>query len=225
MLDHGPGKLAAVELLGAALREQLERAREVGHHEPVAGDEALAFIGVERLPLLGMSQDQVEDRVEVRLGSVQLDAASRELDRGREQLAPRERPEGAVRLLQPGRGSGDGARRGADVEDLIRVAEGDVDVVHRAALVGFEAAAGDVDEEVEQPCPAVVAAVDEHETAAARAGERALCHPRREGGRDARVDGVAALGEHAGAGLGGQRVAGGDRTSHRSRVIRRWRNE
>ena len=163
--------------------------------------------------------------MQVRLRAVQLDAAPGELDRGREQLTPRERPERPVRLLKAGRGSGNGARRGADVEDLIRVAEGDVDVVHGGALVGLEAAAGDVDEEVEQPRSAVVAAVDEHETAAAGAGERALGHPRREGSRDAGVDGVAALGEHARAGLGGQRVAGGDRTSHRSRVIRRCRNE
>src|SRR5207302_8451374 len=105
--------------------------------------------------------------------------------------------EGSVRLLQSGRGSRDRAGRGADVEDLVRVAERDVDVVHRAALAGLEAAAGNVDEEVEQPGAAVVAAVDEHEAAAAGAGQRALSHPRGEGGRDARVDGVAALGEHA----------------------------
>ena len=52
--------------------------------------------------------------------------------------------------------------------------------------------------------------VDEHEAAGAEAGQRALD---REGGEhrgDRGVDGVAALAQHPGAGLGGQRVAGGD---------------
>ena len=170
-----------------------------------------------------MPQDQVEDRVQVRLGAVQLDAFAGELDGWRDQLAPRERPEGAVDCLEAGGRTGDSARGRADVEDLRRIAEGHVDVVHGPALVPREPAAGDIDEEVEQPRAAIVPAVDDDEPAAARSGERALRDPRREGGRDARVDRVSALGEHARARLRGQLVAGGDRAPHPSSVIRRWR--
>ena len=120
-----------------------------------------------------------------------------------------------------GRAHGHRARGRADVEDLGRVAERHVDVVHGPALVRLEPPPGDVHEEVEQARAAVVSAVDEHEPAATRPRERALGHPRRERRRNARVDGVAALGEHARARVGGQRVAGGDRTPHRSSVIRR----
>ena len=83
------------------------------------------------------------------------------------------------------------------------------------------AEAGDGDEEVEQPVGPVARAVDEHEAAGARAGERALGHPGGERGGDAGVDGVAALGEHPRARLGGQRVPGGDRALHRRSLERR----
>jgi hypothetical protein len=226
VLDHRTAELAGVELGRTALGEQLERVGKVAHHEPVAGDEALAVrVRVERAPLLRVPQDQVEDRVQVGLRAVQLDSLARELDRRREELAPRERPECAVRLLEPGRRAGDSARRGSDVEDLRRIAEGHVDVVHGRTVVCGKATAGDVDEEVEQPRAAVVAAVDDDEPAAARSRERALRDPRGEGRGDARVDRVPALGEHARARLGGQSVAGGDGSSHPTSVIGRWRHE
>ena len=74
---------------------------------------------------------------------------------------------------------------------------------------------GQRDEEVEQAVGSVPGAVHEQEAAAAGAGQRALGDPGGERGREARVDGVAALGEDLGARLGGQPVPGGDRPSHR----------
>ena len=54
----------------------------------------------------------------------------------------------------------------------------------------------------------------EEEAAAGRAGQRALGNRRREGGRDARIDGVSALLEHVRAGLGGRAAPGCDRSLH-----------
>ncbi len=56
--------------------------------------------------------------------------------------------------------------------------------------------------------------VDEQETAAARAGERALRDPRDEGGRETGVDRIAAVGEDLRSGLRRQRVPGCDRAFH-----------
>src|SRR6266508_665548 len=51
------GKAASVELTRPALREQLQGAGEVAHHEPVAGHEAGAAALVDRPALVCMSQD------------------------------------------------------------------------------------------------------------------------------------------------------------------------
>ena len=118
--------------------------------------------------------------------------------------------------LEAERVSRHGSRGGADVEDLMRAAvEVDVDVLHPGPLARGEALAGQRDEEVVQPRGAVAGAVDEHEAASAGAGQRALGDPRHEGGGYAGIDGVPALAQHDGAGLGGERMPRSDRALHR----------
>src|SRR4029079_12833650 len=89
-------QLACVELTGAALGEQLERRREVLLHERVAGRESLAVALVDGARLRRVAQDQVEDRVQVRLARVELDSVTRHLDRGLEKVAPGQTTEGLV---------------------------------------------------------------------------------------------------------------------------------
>ena len=129
-------ELAVVELTRAVLGDALERAREVGHLDPVARDEALAVPLVDAAALLGVGEDQVEDRVQVGLRARELDPVARELDRGRDELRPRARAVGAVGRLEPGGGARDGVGGGADVEDLLRLAvEVHVHFLHVRALV------------------------------------------------------------------------------------------
>ena len=90
--------------------------------------------------------------MQVRLALVQLDAVSREVDRRLEEVAPGERAEGAVRVLQAERGAGDRAGGSADVEDLGRAAaEVHVHAVHVREVAVVEAEPGDGDEEVVDP--------------------------------------------------------------------------
>src|SRR5262249_58522910 len=122
-------------------------------------------------------EDQVEDAVQVRLPRVELHAVARELDRGLEELAPRQPPERAVRRLEPERRTGDRTRGRADVKPLRRAAaEVDVDLMHPARLA-LVAEAGDGREEVDHARALVTSAVHEHEPAGARTGERALGDP------------------------------------------------
>ena len=129
------GELAFVQHLAAVFGDQLEGPCEVGLDQRVLQDEAFAVSFVD-LPRFGrVAQDEVEDRVQVCLSVVQLDPVPREVDRRPEELAPRERAEGAMRLLQADRRAGDRARGGADVEGLGRAAaEVDVDAVHLGEL-------------------------------------------------------------------------------------------
>ena len=101
------------------------------------------------------------------------------------------------------------------MEDLGRAAaEVDVDAVHVHDVTLLEAEPGNRDEEVVDPRRAVAGAVDEHESARAGAGERALGDPGDERRPDGSVHGVSARGEHVGACLCGQRVTGCDCPSH-----------
>ena len=100
-----------------------------------------------------------------------------------------------------------------------RALEGNVDRVHLGVRPGGPPLARRGDEEVEQPARAVLRPMDEHEAARSRPRERALRHPGCERGGDASVDGVAALLERPGAGLGGDLVPGGDRTPHADSVL------
>src|SRR4029079_3229048 len=87
------------------------------------------------------AQDRVEQCMDMRLRAGQLDAAAREVDRGREELAPGQATVGVVDRFEPGDRAGDGARGGADQEGLRggRLAEADVDDLHLAAAVMLEA--------------------------------------------------------------------------------------
>ena len=95
-----------------------------------------------------------------------------------------------MRLLEAGDEPRHRDRALADVVALRRVAEVDRDVLDLAERAGRRG-----EEAIEQGHLAVDPA--EEEAAAGRAGQRALGHGRREGGRDARIDGVPALLEHA----------------------------
>src|SRR2546430_1041011 len=70
--------------------------------------------------LVGVAEDQVEDRVQVGLRARELDPVAGELDRRSDELRPRPRPVRAVRRLEARGSAGDGGRRRADVEDLRR---------------------------------------------------------------------------------------------------------
>ena len=84
------GEGAFVEHLAALLGDQLERPGKVVLEQPVFGDETLAVILLVHVTGLGrVAQDQVEDRVQICLSVVELDAASRECDRGLKEVAPR----------------------------------------------------------------------------------------------------------------------------------------
>src|SRR5439155_8132888 len=86
--------------------------------------------------LVGVPEDDVEDRVEVRLRPRQLEAAACELDRRLEQPPPGQRRVCTVRLGEAGDGARDGAGRRADAEDLagLTALEGDVDRLHLGGL-------------------------------------------------------------------------------------------
>ena len=208
-------QVAAIEVVGAVLREPLERAREIGHHEPVARDEPVTVAAVDHLSLACVAQDQIEDRVEIGLRFRQLDALPRVANRGLEQDRPGKRPEEPVRLAQPRGRPRDRAGRGADPERLRRLRrEGDVHGLHLCDLAAVEPESRNGDEVVEHARRAVAGTVDEHEAARAGAGEGTLGDPGDEGRSDGRVHRVPALAEHTGARLGGERVAGGNCASH-----------
>ena len=217
---HGGRELAVGEI-GRMLREPLDRVRQVGEPEPVSRPEPRASAPVHASALGRVAQDQVEDRVEIRLRSRQLDAGAGSLDGRLREDAPGQGAVASMRGGQPGHCAGDGAGRRADVEHLGRLAaEVDVDRFHLRPAAAPSAQPRRRDEEVQHSRGPVARAVDEHEATRSRAGERALGDPGHERSADARVCGIAALGQDACARLGGQRVAGGDCTSHAASLLR-----
>ena len=120
--DDRARHLAAVDRARAVLGEPLQRVREIALDEPLAGDEPPPLRPEDRAALVAVAQDEVDDRVEVRLRRRQLDARSRAGSiAGATQLLPRPRPVDAVRLLEPGGRARDRARGRADAEDLRRL--------------------------------------------------------------------------------------------------------
>ena len=174
-----------------------------------------AVLAVDRAALGSVAQDQVEDRVQVRLRRGQLDALARQARSRARAASPGQRPVCSVRRLQPGDGPGNGARAGSDQVAPVTSRRSRCRSTPCAARRAARALAGHGDEEVEQAVAPVARPVDEQEPAGGRAGQRALGDPRDEGGGEARVDRVAALGEDLRPRLGGQPVARCDRASHR----------
>ena len=215
MAHDGAAELAAVELAGTTLGKLLQRPRQIGHDDPLAGRDA-AVLPVDRPPVRGVAKDQIENRVQVGLRRRELDALPGKRDRRLDQPAPGKRCVPLVRGFQPCDRAGHGAGARADEEDLRRGAvEVDVDRLHvRLGRLGG-AASRQRDEEVEEPIGSVPCPVHEQEAARSRAGQRALGHPRGEGGGQTGVDGVSAFRKDLGTGLGGEPVPGGDRSSHR----------
>ncbi len=139
--DDRTGELARVERASALLRDPFERLAEVGELQEVARKQAGAVgAAVEAAALVGVAQDQVEDRVQVRLRPGELDAVAGELDRRLQELAPGQPSVARVQRLEPGRRSRHGARSRADPEDLGRLA---VPAECRRRLRASVAASGD----------------------------------------------------------------------------------
>jgi hypothetical protein len=127
-----------------------------------------------------------------------------------------------MRRAEPGYHPRHRARGAPDPEALDGLlVERDVHLAHRRSSRAVEAAPGQSDEEVEETVGTIPGSMDQHESARAGPGQRALCHPRREPGSDARIDGVAALLQDLCARDGGQRMAGGDCASHAFEVSAR----
>lgn len=96
--------------------------------------------------------------------------------------------------------------RCAGVEDLDGVAEGDADRHQLGARLVVGAAAGDLDEEVEQ-LGLLARLHDEHVAAGAEPGQQRLGRERGQHRGERGVDGVAAGAQHVGAGLGAERMS------------------
>ena len=76
-----------------------------------------AGLAVDRAALGSVTEDEVEDRVQVRLLRGQLHALAGQVDRRLEQPAPGEGAVSLVRSFQPGDGPGNGAGAGSDQID------------------------------------------------------------------------------------------------------------
>ena len=207
----------AIENRRAVAREPVERVAEIRDREPVAQPVRPPAAAVHRVALRRVAQQPIENRVQVPLHRRQLEAVARERRRRRDELRPRHPPPAAMRVLEAERRPGHRHRRRARPEQLLRVA---VEVDRQLEQLG-----GRVrrlrhrHEEVEHRRLRALRLVDEHEAAAARAGQRALAHPRDERGRHARVHGAAARPEHPGARLRGQRMTRCDRSFHFSFIF------
>jgi hypothetical protein len=218
VLADEPAELPTVEGGRTLVGEQFERVGEIGHHEPVARDEAHIFGTEDRAARLGAPENDVEDRVQVGLRFVEHVPLPRDRDRRLEQAAPGKRRVGMMRGLEPGDRPWNSDRGGADSEDLRRAAvELDVHGLHLPRRAR-EPVAGNRDEEVVQPNSPRGRLADEEEAASARARERALGHPGHTGRGNARVDRVPAFTQHLGARLGGERVPGRHRAPHTASV-------
>ena len=169
------------------------------------------------MPRPPSSRSRIPSRIRCRnaRGSSRSKPSRASVDRRLDEVRPLARREALVDLLEPGEEAGHRDRAVADVEHLRPgVAEVDDELLHLA-----EPALGHPEEAVEHRRLAA-RLVDEREAAAGRARERPFGDERRERGCEERVDRVAAVAQDARAGLGGQRMAGCDRASHRGRVNR-----
>ena len=225
VLEHRVGDVAAVERRRRPRRRgarSCRRARRRGTRRPRTSGAAAG-----REPLRG-DLGEVEDRAQ-QLGDVALDRVERDpgarVPRGRRgELRQRDAAPALVRLGDPRRAAVGAARRGADVEDLIGVAERHVQRRQLAGPTVGSAEPGRGDEEVQQR-RLLAAAGDEHVATGAGTGEQWLGRPRGQHRRERRVDGVPAVGQHVGPGLRGQRMTGGDhapRMRHARTLRRQW---
>ena len=96
VLADAPPELAFVEGSRPSVGQLLERVGEIRHHQPVAGDEAASVRAEDLATRLRVAQDQIENRVEVRLRPIELEPIPRGRDRRLEQAAPRKPRVGPV---------------------------------------------------------------------------------------------------------------------------------
>ncbi len=139
--------------------------------------------------LLGGDEDRLEDLRDVGLRGVERDARAGQRGGGRRQRRGVDRAPALQGRRQARGRSVRPARRGAAVEDLHRFAERHLGGDEVGAPRGVGVTARGRDEEVQQR-GLLAAAGHEQVAARARPGEQRLGHPRREHGRDRRVDGV-----------------------------------
>ena len=201
VLGNRPGDDALVEHVASALRDQLERGRQLRVLEHVAGRGRLAVdeerrrgirvLGEQRLHALPLVRDDLADRV----------AVARVLDRRLQCL--RQRPRAVLR------------EQLAPAVHHARHADRELPAQRQALDVAFlellwrrrrRRASARV-QPVDFP---VFRAVDDREEIAAGAVHRRLDDGQHRRGRDRGVDGVAARLQHPKAGGRGQRLAGGD---------------
>ncbi len=217
-LDDRRAELALVDRPHALDGDALERLTEIGQAELVPRLEAAPVrAAVDTAALGGVAQDLIEDRVEMRLRPRERNAAAGELDRGLQQLAPRQPSVGPVNRLEACSRARNGAGGLADPEDLRRVAvaaEPDVDRVHLRTPRHRSATPGRRDEKVRHPRRPPVRGGDQGEATRPRPGQRALGYPGGERGRHAGVGGVPALFEDPRPGPRAQGVTGGDCPLH-----------
>ena len=161
------------------------RALGLGGHESGEDLDHVGLLGVQRHALAGQARGRAG------------------------QVAERQRAVGARGLPDARRHAVAPHRGGADVEDLVGVAEGDVDGHELGPAPEVGAAAGGLDREVEHD-PLARAVGDEHVAAGAQAGQERLGDERGQQRRQGGVDGVAARAQDVCAGLRGQRVSCGD---------------
>ena len=158
-----------------------ERAAKICQAEGVAGEHPRAVpSAVDPPALVGVAEDQVEDRVQVSLFPGDLDPGSSELDRGLEQLVPGKTTVNGMDRLQPGSRAGHRAGGLADAEDLSGLAvtaETDVDRVHLCVRRHRSAQARRRDEEISHARSAPIARQHERKASSTRACQRALGHP------------------------------------------------
>ena len=202
------------------LREQLDEHRRPGvadAFEGVAdvGRPNARRIAVDAASSLVSLEDPLEDRVQEQALLVALEPVARERDRRVDEHPPLPGREAFVDELEPCEQSGDRDGSLADVEHLrTRVPEVDEQLLHLP-----EARLRDPEEAVEHRRRAT-RLVHESEAAPCRPGQRPFGHEGGERRGEERIDGVAALAEDAGAGLGRQRMTGCDGASHPERLLR-----
>ena len=116
---RSPRRLAAVERLRALGAEPLERVAELGEAERVALAEQVALRRVDLARLLVVGEDRREDREEVGLLGVEIDAlAGERAPPGAASSASGTVPNRSSARSSPAGVPGHAARGGADVEDL-----------------------------------------------------------------------------------------------------------
>ena len=222
VLRERPRQLAAVEVGGAVLG-RAARAFRRGRPSPAGRPRGVGRRSSRTAPGPPAVCRRIRSRISCRkaCGRVQLDAVAGVLDRRLQQHAPGQacrsgdvpppaRPRPPAPRRRPARSGRAASTRTRSRPPTSSIAR---------ASPGGSPRPGTVTKWSSSARRAVPSPVDEHEAARARPCERALGDPGDERGRDAGVDGVAAVRQHLRARLGGERMARCDCATHPSRLL------